>query len=233
MNPGHIAIAPSILSADFARLGDQVAEAEAAGADLLHVDVMDGHFVPNLTIGPLVVRALRRVTKLPLETHLMIEEPDRYLEAFAEAGSTALVVHVEGAVHLHRTLENIRRRGLRVGVALNPATPAGVLEEIVAELDLVLVMTVDPGFGGQAFITNVLPKIRRVRDLVDRIRPQCEVHVDGGIDATTAPLVVEEGANVLVAGAAIFGNAAGIAPAIARLRASVETVGSERRSGCN
>ena len=233
MNPGHIAIAPSILSADFARLGDQVAEAEAAGADLLHVDVMDGHFVPNLTIGPLVVRALRRVTKLPLETHLMIEEPDRYLEAFAEAGSTALVVHVEGAIHLHRTLENIRRRGLRVGVALNPATPAGVLEEIVAELDLVLVMTVDPGFGGQAFITNVLPKIRRVRDLVDRIRPQCEVHVDGGIDATTAPLVVEEGANVLVAGSAIFGNAAGIAPAIERLRASVDTGGSERRSGCN
>jgi ribulose-phosphate 3-epimerase len=233
MNPGHIAIAPSILSADFARLGDQVAEAETAGADLLHVDVMDGHFVPNLTIGPLVVRALRRVTKLPLETHLMIEEPDRYLEAFAEAGSTALVVHVEGAIHLHRTLESIRRRGLRVGVALNPATPAGVLEEIVAELDLVLVMTVDPGFGGQAFITNVLPKIRRVRDLVDRIRPQCEVHVDGGIDATTAPLVVGEGANVLVAGSAIFGNAAGIAPSIERLRASVDTGVSERRSGCN
>ncbi len=233
MNSGHIAIAPSILSADFARLGDQVAEAEAAGADLLHVDVMDGHFVPNLTIGPLVVRALRRVTKLPLETHLMIEAPDRWLAAFAEAGSTALVVHVEGAIHLHRTLESIRRLGLRVGVALNPATPAAVLEEVAAELDLVLVMTVDPGFGGQAFITNVLPKIRRVRDLVDRIRPQCEVHVDGGIDATTAPLVVGEGANVLVAGSAIFGNAAGIAPSIERLRASVETFGSERRSGCN
>jgi ribulose-phosphate 3-epimerase len=232
MNPGQVAIAPSILSADFARLGDQVAEAEAAGADLIHVDVMDGHFVPNLTIGPLVVRALRRVTGLPLETHLMIEEPDRYLEAFADVGATALVVHVEGAVHLHRTLENIRRRGLKVGVAINPATPVASLEEVVAELDLVLVMTVDPGFGGQAFITNTLPKIRRVRELVDRVRPQCEVHVDGGIDATTAPLVVGEGANVLVAGSAIFGDSAGIAPAMERLRASVESI-RERRSECS
>jgi ribulose-phosphate 3-epimerase len=232
MSPDRVAIAPSILSADFARLGYQVAEAEAAGADLIHVDVMDGHFVPNLTIGPLVVRALRRGTRLPLETHLMIEEPDRYLGAFVEAGATALVVHVEGAIHLHRTLEAIRRLGARAGVAINPATPAGMLEEVVADLDLVLVMTVDPGFGGQSFITNVLPKIRRVRDLVDRIRPQCEVHVDGGIDATTAPLVVEQGANVLVAGSAIFGDAAGIGPAIGRLRASVAAVGGERRSGC-
>jgi ribulose-phosphate 3-epimerase len=232
MTLDRIAIAPSILAADFARLGDQVAEAEAAGAELIHVDVMDGHFVPNLSIGPPVVRALRRVTKLPLETHLMIEEPDRYLDAFADAGSTALVVHTEGAIHLNRTVEAIRHRGLRVGVAINPATPAGALEEIVVELDLVLVMTVNPGFGGQEFIANVLPKIRRIRELVDRIRPQCEVHVDGGIDATTAPLVVAEGANVLVAGSAIFGDASGIAPAIGRLRASVDGIG-ERRTRCS
>jgi ribulose-phosphate 3-epimerase len=238
MTSGHIAIAPSILSADFARLGEQVADAEAGGADLIHVDVMDGHFVPNLTIGPLVVRALRRVTRLPLETHLMIEEPDRWLDAFADAGSTALVVHVEGAVHLHRTLERIRSLGLRVGVAINPATPVGALEEVVAELDLVLVMTVDPGFGGQAFIASVLPKIRRVRELLDRVRPQCEIHVDGGIDATTAPLVVAEGANVLVAGSAVFGDASGghgsggdVERAIERLRASIEAAGGERRSG--
>jgi len=222
MSAKHIAIAPSILSADFARLGEQVAAAEAAGADRIHVDVMDGHFVPNITIGPVVVRALRRVTGLPLEVHLMIERPERFLDAFAGAGATALTVHVEGTIHLHRTLEEIRRLGQRVGVALNPATPAVVLDEILPELDLVLVMTVDPGFGGQDFIASTLPKIRRVRALVDRVRPACELEVDGGIHPATAPLVVDAGAGVLVAGSAIFEEPAGVRAAMERLRRSVE-----------
>ena len=213
-----IALAPSILSADFARLGEQVAEVEAAGADRIHVDVMDGHFVPNITIGPLVVRALRRVTRLPLEAHLMITEPDRYLEAFAEAGADGLTVHVEGAIHLHRTLESIVKLGRRVGLALNPATQAAVLEEVLSELDLVLVMTVDPGFGGQDFIASTVPKIRRIRELIDRVRPACELEVDGGIHPATAPLVVEAGARVLVAGSAVFEDPAGIRAGMQRLR---------------
>ncbi len=213
-----IALAPSILSADFARLGEQVAEVDAAGADWIHVDVMDGHFVPNITIGPLVIRALRRVTRLPLEAHLMITEPDRYLEAFAEAGADGLTVHVEGAIHLHRTLESIVKLGRRVGLALNPATPATVLDEVLSELDLVLVMTVDPGFGGQDFIASTVPKIRRIRELIDRVRPACELEVDGGINPETAPLVVEAGARVLVAGSAVFEDPAGVRAAMQRLR---------------
>ncbi|MCA1852636.1 MAG: ribulose-phosphate 3-epimerase [Beggiatoa sp.] len=213
-----IALAPSILSADFARLGEQVAEVEAAGADRIHVDVMDGHFVPNITIGPLVIRALRRITRLPLEAHLMITEPDRYLEAFAEAGTDGITVHVEGAIHLHRTLESIVKLGRRVGLALNPATPAAVLEEVLSELDLVLVMTVDPGFGGQDFIASTVPKIRRIRELIDRVRPACELEVDGGIHPATAPLVVEAGAQVLVAGSAVFEDPAGVRAGMQRLR---------------
>ena len=213
-----IALAPSILSADFARLGEQVAEVEAAGADRIHIDVMDGHFVPNITIGPLVIRALRRVTRLPLEAHLMITEPDRYLEAFAEAGADGLTVHVEGAIHLHRTLESILKLGRRVGLALNPATPATVLDEVLSELDLVLVMTVDPGFGGQDFIASTVPKIRRIRELIDRVRPACELEVDGGIHPETAPLVVEAGARVLVAGSAVFEDPAGVRAGMQRLR---------------
>lgn len=213
-----IALAPSILSADFARLGEQVAEVEAAGADRIHIDVMDGHFVPNITIGPLVIRALRRVTRLPLEAHLMITEPDRYLEAFAEAGANGLTVHVEGAIHLHRTLESIVKLGRRVGLALNPATPATVLDEVLSELDLVLVMTVDPGFGGQDFIASTVPKIRRIRELIDRVRPACELEVDGGIHPETAPLVVEAGARVLVAGSAVFEDPAGVRAGMQRLR---------------
>ena len=213
-----IALAPSILSADFARLGEQVAEVEAAGADRIHVDVMDGHFVPNITIGPVVVRSLRRVTRLPLEAHLMIAEPDRYLEAFAEAGADGLTVHVEGAIHLHRTLESIVKLGRRVGLALNPATQAAVLEEVLSELDLVLVMTVDPGFGGQDFIASTVPKIRRIRELIDRVRPACELEVDGGIHPATAPLVVEAGARVLVAGSAVFEDPAGVRAGMQRLR---------------
>jgi ribulose-phosphate 3-epimerase len=218
----RIAIAPSILSADFARLGEEVAAAEAAGADRIHVDVMDGHFVPNITIGPVVVGCLRRATRLPLEVHLMISEPDRYLEAFAEAGADGLTVHVEGAVHLHRTLESVAKLGKRVGLALNPATPATVLDEVLPELDLVLVMTLDPGFGGQGFISGTVPKIRRVRELLDRVRPQCELEVDGGIHAETAPIAVGAGARVLVAGSAVFEEPGGVGAGMERLRKALQ-----------
>ncbi len=222
-----VKLAPSILSADFTRLGEQVEEAESAGADRIHVDVMDGHFVPNITIGPLVVRALRRVTKLPLETHLMIEHPERYVEAFAEAGSTSLLVHVEGAIHLHRTISHIKSLGLGAGVVLNPATPAALIEEILPDVDQVLVMTVNPGFGGQKFIASTLPKIQRVRQMIDQGRGECQLEVDGGIDATSAPQVVAAGARVLVAGSAVFGAKDGVRAAMDRLRDSVQ----DSRSG--
>lgn len=221
MHAATVKIAPSILAADFAHLGQQVAEAERAGADRIHVDVMDGHFVPNISIGPLVVRALRQVTRLPLECHLMISEPDRYLEAFAEAGANSILVHQEGTPHLHRTIQAIHALGQKAGVVLNPATPVVLLEEIVPEVDLVLVMTVNPGFGGQPFLSSTLPKIRRVRDLLARLRPGCELEVDGGIDAATAPLTVREGANVLVAGTSVFREPDGITAAMRRLLRSV------------
>ena len=221
-----IKLAPSILSADFTRLGEHVREAEAAGADRIHVDVMDGHFVPNITIGPLVVRALRKVTELPLETHLMIEEPDRYAKIFVEAGSTSLLVHVEGAIHLHRTVALIKSLGAGAGVVLNPATPAASIEEILPDVDQVLVMTVNPGFGGQEFIANVVPKIGRVREMIERVHPECQLEVDGGIDAATAPRAVRAGARVLVAGSAIFNAPEGVAAAMGRLRDSVSNVGS-------
>ena len=217
-----VKLAPSILSADFARLGDQVVEAERAGADRIHVDVMDGHFVPNLSLGAVIVESLRRVTQLPLETHLMISDPDLFLEEFAAAGSDSFLVHWEGNSNLHRTVERIRNLGKRVGVAINPATVSGVLEELVPELDQVLVMTVDPGFGHQQFLRTTLPKIGRVRDMIDRLNPACQVEVDGGIDATTAPLVARAGATVLVAGSSIFGARDGIAAAMNRLRAAVD-----------
>jgi len=215
-----IKLAPSILSADFARLGEAVKEAEVAGADRVHVDVMDGHFVPNITIGPVVVASLRKVTPLPLECHLMIEDPDRYAPEFAAAGADTITVHPEGARHLHRTIHRIKDLGKRAGVALNPATSESAIEEILADLDLVLVMTVNPGFGGQKFIEGTLPKLRRIREMIDAINPRCELEVDGGIDATTAPKVVSSGARVLVAGSAVFGAKDGVAAATERILAA-------------
>jgi ribulose-phosphate 3-epimerase len=215
-----IKLAPSILAADFARLGEQVREADQAGADRIHVDVMDGHFVPNISMGAVVVKALRPVTRLPLEVHLMIEEPIRYLDAFAEAGGDSMLVHVENAVNLHRTVQHIKALGKRAGVVLNPATSPVALAEILADVDLILVMTVNPGFGGQKFIHTTLDKIRRIRRMIDHARPEIELEVDGGIDAETTPLVVEAGARVLVAGSAIFGATDGVADAMKRLAAA-------------
>lgn len=216
----RLKIAPSILSADFAELGRQVSEAEAAGADYIHVDVMDGRFVPNITIGPLVVRAVRSVTSLPLDVHLMIEAPERYLEDFCAAGATVLTVHVETCPHLHRTVQQIKGLGCRAGVTLNPSTPVVALEEILSYVDLVLVMSVNPGFGGQSFIERTVRKIERVRSMLDGLGSGAELEVDGGIDARTAPLVVAAGADVLVAGSSIFNSADGVAGAIAGLRAA-------------
>ena len=213
-----IKLAPSILSADFARLGQQIAEAEAAGGDLVHVDVMDGHFVPNLTVGPMVVAALRRSTSLPLYVHLMIERPEAFIEEFAAAGADLLTVHVEATAHLYRLVEQVRSLGKGVGVSLNPATPVGALDEIISHVDLVLVMTVNPGFGGQAFIPSMLDKIARVRAMVDRRGLACDIEVDGGINRETIGRVVAAGANVLVAGAAVFEAPEGIANAIRSLR---------------
>jgi ribulose-phosphate 3-epimerase len=218
MTAAAIKLAPSILAADFARLGEQVREADQAGADRIHVDVMDGHFVPNISMGPVVVQALRPVTKLPLEVHLMIEEPIRYLDAFAESGADSMLVHVENAVNLHRTVQHIKALGKKAGVVLNPATSPIAIAEILADADLVLVMTVNPGFGGQQFLPSTLNKIRRVRQMIDHTRPNIELEVDGGIDAETAPPAVEAGARVLVAGSAIFGAADGVSAAMNRLR---------------
>jgi ribulose-phosphate 3-epimerase len=217
MDKNSVKIAPSILAADFTRLGQHVAEADKAGADRIHVDVMDGHFVPNISFGPLVVHAIRPVTKLRLETHLMISEPDRYLDAFAEAGSDSLLVHYEGNANLHRTVQHIKHLGKGAGVVINPATPAAVLEEILPDVDLVLVMTVNPGFGGQHFLESTLGKLRRVRQMIDRLKPTCELEVDGGIDVTSTPLVVEAGARVLVAGSSVFGYKDGVAAAMKHL----------------
>jgi ribulose-phosphate 3-epimerase len=199
-------IAPSILSADFAALGTEIQAVECGGADLIHVDVMDGHFVPNLTIGPLVVRSLSKVAKVPLDVHLMIEEPDRYIEAFAEAGAAMISVHVEVLPHLHRTIHLIKALGVKAGVALNPSTPVVALEEIAGDVDHILVMSVNPGFGGQTFIPRSESKIRAVRDLLNRSGSRAAIEVDGGIDGSNAARVVEAGATILVAGNAIFGS---------------------------
>jgi ribulose-phosphate 3-epimerase len=201
-----VILAPSILSADFCRLGDEVAGAERGGAALVHVDVMDGHFVPNLTVGPAVVKALRKATRLPLDVHLMIEGAERYVDAFAEAGAAWISVHVEAMPHLQGTLAHLGRLGLRRGVALNPATPLTSLEEILPELDYVLVMSVNPGFGGQAFLPASLDKVRRLRRMLEARGLPTQIEVDGGVDATNARALVEAGAEVLVAGSAVFGQ---------------------------
>jgi ribulose-phosphate 3-epimerase len=218
MTTHPLLLAPSILAADFARLGEQVREVELAGADRIHVDVMDGHFVPNISMGPVVVKALRPITRLPLECHLMIEEPDRYVDAFVAAGADTILVHVEGNPNLQRTVQHVRHSGKKVGVALNPATPAVLLEDILLDVDLVLVMTVNPGFGGQHFIPTMLAKIKQVRTMIDRVKPEIELEVDGGIDPETTPQAVAAGAWVLVAGSAIFGAKEGVKAAMDALR---------------
>ena len=199
-------IAPSILSADFSRLGEEIKAVEKAGADLIHVDIMDGHYVPNLTIGPGVVTSLRKTTALPFDVHLMIEDPDRYIDAFADAGSNILTVHAEAVVHLHRTVHYIKGKGLRAGVSLNPSTPLSCIEEILPDIDLLLIMTVNPGFGGQKFIAGMLPKIRKARELAQSRGLGLAIEVDGGVTPDNIGTLAEAGADIFVAGAAIFGS---------------------------
>lgn len=199
-----IKIAPSILSADFANLGNEIKDVEKGGADYIHVDVMDGHFVPNITIGPLIVEAIRPVTKLPLDVHLMIENPDLYIPQFARAGADIITVHVEACKHLHRTIHLIKDQGVKAGVVLNPATPVNMIEHILVDIDMVLFMTVNPGFGGQKFIPQVLPKIKTAANWIQERDLNVEIEVDGGVNPETAKLCVEAGATVLVAGSAIF-----------------------------
>lgn len=214
-------IAPSILSADFTRLGEQVRAAEDAGAGLIHIDVMDGRFVPNITMGPLVVQAVRRVTRLPLDVHLMIVEPERHVASFAEAGADWISVHVEAGPHLHRTLMTIHELGCRAGVAINPHTPAAALSEVMHMIELVNVMTVNPGFGGQSFLTETLPKIERLRAMIVASGRDIDIEVDGGINTQTVAAVVQAGANVLVAGSSVFSPDFSVQAGIDALRAAL------------
>lgn len=199
-------IAPSILSADFSRLGEEIRAVEAAGADVIHVDVMDGHFVPNITIGPLVVEAVRKVTNLPLDVHLMISDADRYIDDFAGAGADWITVHVEACPHLHRTIHQIRKLGKKAGAVLNPATSLTTLDQILPDLDLVMMMSVDPGFGGQSFIESSLRKIQMLRRMLDAMRHECGIEIDGGVSPATIARIAEAGANIFVAGSAVFGK---------------------------
>lgn len=220
-----IGIVPSILSADFTRLGEQVQEAEAAGANRIQIDVMDGHFVPNITMGPMVVEVVRRCTNLPLEAHLMITNPEQYIEDFAKAGADVIIVHQEVSPHLHRVIQQIKTAGKLAAVALTPSTPVFMLEDILSLLDMVLIMTVNPGFGGQDFIPETLPKIARLRQIITHQGLLCDIEVDGGIHEATAPLVVEAGANLLVAGSAVYNERESVADAIARLRNAISPYG--------
>ena len=222
MDRRSVKLAPSILAADFGHLAAQVDEAVNAGADRIHVDVMDGHFVPNISMGAPIVKSLRKLTALQLETHLMISDPDFFLDEFVEAGSDSFLVHWEGNNNLHRTLQRIKALGKRAGVVINPATPASTLEEVLPHVDQVLVMTVDPGFGGQHFLHTTLPKVKRLRQMIDAINPACDLELDGGIDSETATFGVEAGANVLVAGTAVFDDTQGVAAAMNRLRVCFE-----------
>jgi len=199
-------IAPSILSADFSRLGEEIKAVEKAGADLIHVDVMDGHYVPNITIGPGVVSSLRKTTSLPFDVHLMIEDPDRYIDAFVDAGSNIITVHAEAVTHLHRTVQYIKAKGVRAGVSLNPSTPLACVEEILPDIDLLLIMTVNPGFGGQKFISGMLPKIRKAREFAQARGLKMAIEVDGGVTAENIGTLADAGADIFVAGAAVFGS---------------------------
>jgi ribulose-phosphate 3-epimerase len=216
-----VGIVPSVLSADFTRLGDQVREAEEAGAQRIQVDVMDGHFVPNITMGPMIVNAVRQCTTLPVESHLMISNPEQYIEEFAKAGADVIIVHQEASPHLHRIIQHIKVTGKMAGVALTPSTPVIMLEDILSLLDLVLIMTVNPGFGGQDFIPEMLPKITRLRQQITQRGLHCDIEVDGGIHEETVPLVVQAGANLLVAGSAVYNERESVAEAITRLRNAI------------
>ena len=218
----RIKLAPSILSANFGRLGEQVAEATRAGADYIHLDIMDGQFVPNLTFGPVVIEGIKSFTHLPLDAHLMIVEPDRRINDFVNAGADYITVHAEACLHLHRVIHQIKEEGRLAGVAINPATPISAIEEVLPFVNMILILTVNPGFGGQSMIPEALDKVRRLRDLLAEKGYQAEIEVDGGINAETAPSVVRAGADILVAGSAVFNNQESVEEAIKRLRNSLE-----------
>jgi ribulose-phosphate 3-epimerase len=223
-----LTIAPSVLAADFSRLGEQVAQAESGGADWIHLDVMDGRFVPNITIGPLIIEAVRRSTRLPLDTHLMIVDPDKHLEAFRKAGADHIIVHQEACTHLHRTITHIKSLGAKAGVSINPATPCSTLREVMDEVDIILIMSVNPGFGGQSFIESSLRKLRETKAMIEQSGREIRLEVDGGIDTITGPQVTEAGADVLVAGTSVF-KATDIKTAIAGLRSAGEA-GQKKRT---